>query len=245
MVQAKALVFDFIGTLVNAGGYSMDASIAKLHSALVDEGFNTDRALFLKAYGKAHEKYRLVRYGELREVTNAVWVAETLRDLGFEVDLDNLCLKSALNVFFKDYVNSLVLRDNAVELLEKATQAGKIGLISNFTYAPVVYASLRRLGIGKFFNAVVVSGDFGWRKPHGKIFAEALTRLRVSPWEAVFIGDCPVEDIKGAADAGLKAVFVPSQFYTKHDLDVSGVEADVSVSGLDEVCLCFDDVVCV
>jgi putative hydrolase of the HAD superfamily len=236
MAQAKAFVFDFIGTLVNAGNYSMDASITKLHAALVNEGFVMGKQQFLGAYGRTHEKYRLVRYGELREVTNAIWVAETLQSLGFDVAVDDSRLKAALNVFFQDYVDSLELRPCVVKLLKKAAQSGKVGLISNFTYGPVVHASLRKLRIGGFFNVVVVSGDVGWRKPHRRIFEEALARLQVQASEVVYIGDSPAEDIKGANALGMRTVFVASQFCSPADYRASGIEANLVVGGLGEVC---------
>ncbi len=64
----------------------MEASRLKLHRALEAEGFDVAEDKFVSAYGVAHEKYRRVRYEQLREVTNAVWVAEALCSLGFEVD---------------------------------------------------------------------------------------------------------------------------------------------------------------
>ncbi len=73
MVQVKAVITDYIGTLTNARCYSMDTSLIKLYDALVASGFQMDKEAFLATYTKAHEKYRLIRYGELREVTNAVW----------------------------------------------------------------------------------------------------------------------------------------------------------------------------
>jgi putative hydrolase of the HAD superfamily len=242
MAQAKALILDFIGTLVTAKGYSMDASMAKLHEALTAEGFATEKEQFLEAYGKAHERYRLVRYGELREVTNAVWVAETLRNLGFEVAENDSRLRAALNVFFKDYVDSLELRPCAVKLLRKAAASGRVGLISNFTYAPVVHASLRRLRICGFFNVIVVSGDLGWRKPHRRIFEDTLARLHVKASEAVYLGDSPAEDIKGARTVGMRTVFVASQFCSLKDYRASGVEADLVAEGLDEVCRDFEKI---
>ena len=48
-------------------------------------------------------------------------------------------MRMALNVFFQDYVDSLELRPYAEKLLKKASETFKLGLISNFTYAPVVY----------------------------------------------------------------------------------------------------------
>ena len=61
-------------------------------------------------------------------------------------------MKSALDVFFEDYINSLELRPFAENLLRKAKEKYKLGLISNFTYAPVVHTSLYRLGISGYFD---------------------------------------------------------------------------------------------
>ena len=166
----------------------------------------------------AHEKYRKVRYEQLREVTNAVWVAEALCNLGYNVTADDCRVKAALNVFFKDYIDTLELRAGAKKLIKQAKTQCKVGLISNFTHAPVIYKSLRQLGISPFFNAVVVSEENGWRKPSSHIFEDALNKLQVKANEAVYIGDSPIEDIKGAKQAGLKTVFVPSQFNTLKDL---------------------------
>jgi putative hydrolase of the HAD superfamily len=234
--KIKAVLTDYIGTLINVHCYTMEASMDKLHHALVDAGFACSREAFLAAYGKAHEKYRLIRYGELREVTNAVWVSETLASLGYPVALNDADMKAALDVFFQDYINSLELRPCAEILLQKILQTHKLGLISNFTYGPVVHTSLKQLGISHYFESVVVSGDMGWRKPHSKIFQQALDQLGVKAGEAVFIGDCPLEDIKGALDAGLKAVFVHSQFYGASDLASSGQKPDCAVQDLAQLC---------
>jgi putative hydrolase of the HAD superfamily len=226
---------DYIGTLTSVRSYTMEASIAKLHAALAEAAFQTEKAKFTDAYGSAHEKYRAVRFGELREVTNAVWVSETLCSLGHKVTAEDERVKSALDVFFQDYIDSLDLRPCAEKLLQKILETRKLGLISNFTYAPVVHRSMKNLGIPQYFNAVTVSQECGWRKPHGKIFTDALKQLRVNAEEAVFVGDNPFEDIKGAADAGLKTVFVSSQFFTIHDLEASGQKPDFVASDLEDV----------
>lgn len=237
MVCAEAIIFDYIGTLVNCRGYTMDASKENLHSTLKAEGFEVAKDKFLEAYDLAHEKYRVIRYEQLREVTNAVWVAEALRSLGFEVAANDYRIKCALNVFFKAYVDTFELRDGAKKLLKQAGQQCKVGLISNFTHAPVIHKSLRVLGIDTFFNVVVVSEEVGWRKPSPKIFQDALNRLGVEAKDAVYIGDSPSEDIKGAKQAGLKTVFVPSQFNILKDLKESKQKPDhiakdlISISG--------------
>jgi len=226
MACIKAIIFDYVGTLVNCRNYTMEASREKLHTALVNEGFDVAKDKFLAAYIQAHEKYRIIRYEQLREVTNAVWVAEALCNLGFNVKADNNRVKAALNVFFQDFIDTLELRNGAKKLLKQAQAQYKVGLISNFTYAPVIYRSLRKLGIDSYFDVTVVSQAVGWRKPSCRIFNEALKRLQVQPTESVYVGDTPIEDIKGAKEAGLKTVFVISQFNTLKDLNASEQKAD-------------------
>ena len=218
MACIKAVIFDYVGTLVNCRNYTMEASREKLHAALANEGFDVAKDKFLEAYIQAHEKYRRVRYEQLREVTNAVWVAEALCNLGFKATADDYRIKAALNVFFKDYIDMLGLRAGAKKLIKQAAEQCKVALISNFTHAPVIHKSLRQLRINTFFNVVVISEENGWRKPSSHIFQDALNRLQVNANEAVYIGDSPIEDIKGAKQAGLKTVFVPSEFNTLKDL---------------------------
>lgn len=236
MTKIKAVITDYIGTLTNARRYTMEASVEKLHDALSEAGFQTQKDEFQACYAKAHEKYRLIRYGEFREVTNAVWVSETLCNLGFNVTVEDCRLNGALNVFFQDFIESLELRPYAEQLLAEATKSCKMALVSNFTYGPVVHLSLKKLGISRYFDTIVVSHDAGWRKPHERIFKDALQKLGVSAEEAVFIGDCPLEDIKGARSAGMKTVFVVSQFYDLEDLKASGEKPDFVASDLKEIC---------
>ena len=241
-MRVKAVIVDYIGTLVNANYYNMDASQRTLHKALTDVGFETCLEEFLEAYTQAHEKYRVVRYEQFREVTNAVWVCEALNSLGCTVCEEDTRIKVALNVFFQKYVESLELRPYAEKLLRRIKEHCKLGLVSNFTYAPVVYASLRKLGINQFFDAVLVSHESGWRKPHARIFQDALEQLQVAAEEAVFIGDSPLEDIKGAQTAGLKTVFVPSQFFTLKDFNERGQKPDFVVKSLGELYRNFSEI---
>lgn len=218
MPLTKAIIFDFIGTLTNVKNYSLENSKIKLYEAMVDAGFNVEVKSFLDAYTQAHEKYRVVRYEKLIEVTNAVWISEALNNLGFKTTPKDTNIKAAVNIFFQDYLNSLELRPCVKRLLKEVSIEYKLGIISNFTYAPVIYAGLRNLGINQFFNAVLVSEEVGWRKPHIKIFEQALKKLGVAAEEAIYIGDSPTEDIIGAKAVGMKTVFVPSQFYSLEDI---------------------------
>lgn len=231
----KAVIFDFIGTLTDVRDYSMEISKKKLYRAITNVGFNVKAEEFLDAYTQAHEKYRKVRYEQLIEVTNAVWIAEALNSLGVETSREDTRIKVALNAFFRDYVNSFELRPCARNVLVCVSKQHKVGLVSNFTYAPVIYAALRRLGISRFLNAILVSEAVGWRKPHPKIFEEALRKLEARPEETVYVGDSPLEDMKGAKALGMETVFVPSQFYSLEFLRENKQEPDLIVADLCEL----------
>lgn len=235
MPRVKAVIFDFVGTLTNIKNYTLEHSKMKLHKEIVKAGFKVNSETFLKAYSQAHEKYRVIRYQKLVEVTNAVWISEALNNLGFKTDPEDARIKTAVNAFFEDYLNSLKLRKCAKKLLAETAGYHKLGLISNFTYTPVIYAALRKLDINKFFDLVLVSEAVGWRKPNRKIFEEALKRLNVEASETVYVGDSPSEDIKGAKHLGVWTVFVASQFYSLKNLRESGQKPELTVHNLCEL----------
>jgi putative hydrolase of the HAD superfamily len=233
--NVKAIIFDFIGTLTNVKNYSLEESKIKLYEAIAEAGFDVSLEKFLDAYARAHEKYRVIRYEKLVEVTNAVWISEALNSLRFKTTPQDSQIKTAVNVFFQDYLKSLELRPCAEKTLEKVSTNYKLGLVSNFTYAPVIYAGLRKLRIDKFFNAILVSEDVNWRKPHKKIFEEILRRLDAKAEKTVYVGDSPLEDIKGAKSVGMKTIFVPSQFYSLENLYESQKKPDLIVKNICEL----------
>lgn len=235
MTTIKAVIFDFIGTLTELVGYSLKKSENKLLRSLVANGYCADDESFFNAYNKAYQKYREIRYGQLIEVTNAVWISEALNYLGHAATPKDERIKTAVNVFFEDYLAALKPRAFAKSTLQKLSQNYKLGVISNFTYAPVIYAGLRKLGINSLFNAVLVSEAVGWRKPCPKIFREALQRLRVKVDEAIYVGDTPLEDIQGAKSVGMKTVFIPSQFNSLNDMEKAAHQPNYTIESLNDV----------
>jgi putative hydrolase of the HAD superfamily len=61
-------------------------------------------------------------------------------------------------------------------------------------------------GLGPRFDAVVVSGDLGVRKPDASVFRHALGLVGAD--HGVMIGDSLASDIDGALGAGLDAVWI-------------------------------------
>jgi putative hydrolase of the HAD superfamily len=70
---------------------------------------------------------------------------------------------------------------------------------------------LRAAGLADYFAPIVISGDYGYRKPDARLFQAALTELQVRPEEAIFVGNDRFRDILGARQVGMKTIlFCPS-----------------------------------
>ena len=98
-----------------------------------------------------------------------------------------------------------------LELLKKKY---KIGLLSNFDHGPTAKAILSRDGVIDCFDSVVVSDDHGLRKPHPKIFLDAVDSLGVSTQECLFVGDSTEDDLVGANRAGIDVAWVNPKLAT-------------------------------
>jgi putative hydrolase of the HAD superfamily len=69
---------------------------------------------------------------------------------------------------------------------------------------------LHSVGLGGYFDPVVVSGDHGYRKPDRRLFERALAGLGVAAEHAVYVGNDMHRDVYGARAAGMRTVLFAS-----------------------------------
>jgi putative hydrolase of the HAD superfamily len=70
---------------------------------------------------------------------------------------------------------------------------------------------LRAAGLAEYFAPIIISGDYGYRKPDPRLYRAALTELDVSPEQAIFIGNDRYRDVHGARRVGMKTIlFCPN-----------------------------------
>lgn len=69
---------------------------------------------------------------------------------------------------------------------------------------------LEQSGLMRFFDPehIIVSGDYGIKKPDPRLFLAACRKLDVKPEESVFVGDIFARDVLGACRAGMKPVWI-------------------------------------
>jgi putative hydrolase of the HAD superfamily len=93
------------------------------------------------------------------------------------------------------------------ESLARLRAAGlRLGVVSNSDGR--VEQALEAAGLREYFEVVVDSGLVGVEKPDPRIFQAALSKLGVTPQEALFVGDLYEVDVLGAQAAGIEAVWL-------------------------------------
>jgi putative hydrolase of the HAD superfamily len=119
-------------------------------------------------------------------------------------------------------VEKIKLYRGVYETLAGLKPRYKLGIVSD-SQVDHAYPELKMLGVYGFFDAVIVSAEFGFRKPDVRLFNECLRRLGVAPQESIYIGNDTSRDIKGAKDAGMVSILIMTR-YGKKDRDVASPE---------------------
>ncbi len=82
-----------------------------------------------------------------------------------------------------------------------------LGIISDWG-TRLAHRILLPLGLGRYFDFMVVSASVRLAKPGAALYTEALNRAGVAPHEALHIGDNYVLDVLGARAAGITPVLL-------------------------------------
>ncbi|XP_031769713.1 N-acylneuraminate-9-phosphatase isoform X2 [Galleria mellonella] len=119
--------------------------------------------------------------------------------------------KTLSTEWLKYRYQNLTLSNDVIHLLESLREDYLLGLITNGPSRAQWY-KIDRLGLRKYFDCVLVSGDLPWEKPDQHIFLEACKLLNVEPRTCIMVGDRLDTDIKGGKKAELGGtIWVPLQ----------------------------------
>lgn len=156
----------------------------------------------------------------------------------------------ATETFANEFMRYVRLDEDAHGVLHKLFEKYKLGLVSNFAIPECVSTLLEKFGLNAFFDTIVISGNINRRKPSPEIFQKALRELHVNPSEAVFVGDTPSMDVKGAKAVGMKAILImrrtsaldmPKLFVWQPPTDEIIYEPDKIIKSLTELLDMIDD----
>ena len=103
-------------------------------------------------------------------------------------------------------------RDDMHQTLASLVDRGyRLGMVTNGS-SQAQRGKIESLGIAKYLDTVVISKEIGCAKPDPAIFAHAVQSLGLEAGRCLFVGDHPVNDVSGAASAGLMPIWFEGVF---------------------------------
>jgi len=207
MQPVSAIGFDLFNTLITVEPHGLDEALTRLTGSLRQSGLPVAHDAFRAAHRKAAVRYIEGTRRDGRETHNRFWISSALGELGYDLPPDDPRIATAIDAYFSAFVDLTHLIPGTAEVLGALMDRYRIGLLSNFTHGPAARRIIEKTGLGPFFSEVVISGEFGFRKPHPAVFREFLRRMGISAGETLYVGDNPESDIAGARGAGIQPVW--------------------------------------
>jgi HAD superfamily hydrolase (TIGR01509 family) len=201
----KGVFFDLYGTLLVFG--DMHAAwadwLSALHRCLGQAGLRMDRDTL------AHHCDGFFTRTEPAAMDGLTIFEARIQALAQQlgVELDRRHVGQAAMACIEAWQSYVTLDPDAVPVLRALRQKMVLALVSNYDHPPYVHCQLAQLGLARMFDAVVISGDVGVKKPDPAIFRIALDQTGLRAEDVAFVGDSE-NDMQGAVAAGMCPILI-------------------------------------
>jgi len=200
MTSLRAVLFDLEGTLVRTAPISkIFLKILRNHGVHVY--FDIDEKMFPELLKEMNLESFKLPYREFWRIYNL----RVLERFGVNGNLEKLA-----DILTDEWWENAELEvyPEVKDTLNAIRRRGlKMGVVSN-GFQTDIHEIILRTGLKAKFDITVGVDNVGKPKPYKEIFNYALEKLKVKPYETLFIGDNPETDYKGAEKAGLKPLLI-------------------------------------
>ena|SRR5579872_5021912 len=191
----KAITFDVGGTLIRpwpSVGH-VYAEVAARH------GIKVSPAVLNRRFAAAWRELKSFNH------TRGEWAA--LVDQTFAGQEGNPPSETFFSELYERFSEPEAWRvfEDALPALDALAALGlDLGIISNWDER--LRPLLDRLGLGKYFETIIISCEVGFSKPSPVIFEQAVRKLGLAPQSILHVGDSFTSDVEGARAAGFQAL---------------------------------------
>jgi putative hydrolase of the HAD superfamily len=201
------LFFDLDDTLLETHDAHMAALEASCKRAVVSHPEWTVarmRAAFVRTYTALEAELEAGRLTFTAQVPFRIrtW-EETLRACGLSPDLG----VELAHVYLAERRRRYTLYPEVPALLDSLVRKYRLVLVTN-GLGELQREKVAAVGLERWFERIVVSGEVGSWKPDPGIFHHALGLAEARPEETVMLGDSLQRDIAGAGPLGIRTVWV-------------------------------------
>ncbi|MFQ5794017.1 MAG: HAD family hydrolase [Candidatus Bipolaricaulia bacterium] len=234
----KGVIFDYGNTLVypsRSWEEIREQGFSDLTSFLIEQRVDLDPEVFKAKF--MEERHRLSERAvqELIEWTVHEALRNTLTTLGYG-GLDEQIEDRAVETFLTFELMCKRSYPDGVETLDRLKDQGyRLGMISNTIDDGSVQRGVDRFDYRARLEFVITSAAVGIRKPHPKIFQQALARWDFPPSQVVMVGDTLSADILGAQRAGMPSILVTMDQNPENVEYVGRIVPDAEVERLSDL----------
>lgn len=208
----KAVLIDFGHTLVKQRTDEeklLRRGIMDLAEYLRLRGYRLTSDELERVENELRRETNRFREKTLIEIKATERIAALLNRFGIPASPDEALVVESSHLVYRPLVEDMMLFQDSLNFLRTLRKEGyKLALVSNAASDLAIREALDRLGIARFFDAIIISSQVGLRKPSSVVFMKALKALNVKPREAVFIGDSLKYDIAGANKLSIKTILI-------------------------------------
>jgi putative hydrolase of the HAD superfamily len=229
----KGILFDLYGTLIDIEtDESKDEIYRTLAHYLTYQGVYLHRDEVRERYYQIMRQQREASGEEYAEIdVEAIW-NELLMQEGIRfVPIRGQLAKVLAQVYRAISRNRLQLYPGVKEVLNTLRASYRLGLVTDAQSCYVI-PEVRAVGLDGYFEPVIISSHYGYRKPDSRLFTKALDKMGLTPAEVVCIGNDMFRDIHGAALLGIKTIFIDSNQGAK---SFENVGPHYRISQLDDI----------
>jgi len=206
MTKTKKLFFDYGGLIAN---YEFNrGTLFRAHRLALDylNSLNGHK-INLTQLAKAHEQ-TIQTYLTARKDSSEWHMNKIMRLLLSNLGLNSNVSVSKVSEIYKQNDHDSTPYPDTKRVLTELAKNRTLGIISNLPHDSLIY-ELKRDKLLDLFETVTISFEVGVRKPHPKIYQEALRKAKVTPAESFFISH-DKEEVRGARKLGIESLLVKS-----------------------------------
>ena len=229
-MAVDGVIFDWGGTL----SVYVDVELHDMWSMAADH-------LARMTGGDPEELQRRLAAAELRfwRRCEETWESSTLSEILAEesaalgLDVTTAVLEEVGTHHLDSWTPHIRHHADAAPTLSALKDRGlSIGLLSNTHWPPAFHERcLERDGLAPMLDVRAYTSELARAKPDPSVFGHALDRLGLDATRAVFVGDRPKDDVWGAQQAGMRAVWRPHRLSPPLD----GVVPDAVIERLSDL----------
>jgi len=218
-INPKVILFDFYGTLAH-----IRTDEHSIQPWLVVASYLRYRGAKITANELQNMYFNCVKESldsspEPHPEVNIIHIfTDILARLKVESSEDSV--STILQLFRSLTINEFCLFPETLQVLLALEKKFRLGLVSDSQEVYII-PELQLVTLDSLFESVVISSQYGYRKPDPRLFQQALKEMGLSTTDDIlYVGDNWERDIVGATNAGIQSVWIQrnsDQTYAPHD----------------------------